>query len=191
MTGLTYNFFPEINGSLVKLRKLSIDDAKDISQLVTRNVSKSLWKVPFPYTRKDAQNFIESSHKDFTSFKSLNFAIEYKKDASDPIGLVGIIGIKDLDIGNKKGNLGYWIGERYWGKGIGTEAVALVINFAFSVLGLNEIWAYVYSENKSSIRVLEKNGLVRKGIVIEYNQTLGNHKSTIKYQLHRKSPSDL
>jgi ribosomal-protein-alanine N-acetyltransferase len=182
MTGLTYNFFPEINGSLVKLRKLSIDDANDISKLVTRNVSKSLWKVPFPYTRKDAQNFIESSHKDFTSFKSLNFAIEYKKDASDPIGLVGIIGIKDLDIGNKKGNLGYCIG---------TEAVALVINFAFSVLGLNEIWAYVYSENKSSIRVLEKNGLVRKGIVIEYNQTLGNHKSTIKYQLHRKSPSDL
>jgi hypothetical protein len=66
MTGLTYNFFPEINGSLVKLRKLSIDDAKDISQLVTRNVSKTLWKVPYPYTLEDAQNFIESSHKDFT-----------------------------------------------------------------------------------------------------------------------------
>jgi RimJ/RimL family protein N-acetyltransferase len=191
MTGLTYSYFPEINGTLVKLRKLSIDDAKDISQLVTRNVSKTLWKVPYPYTLEDAQNFIESSHKDFTLLKSLNFAIEYKKNANYPIGLVGIISIKDLDIGNKRCNLGYWIGERYWGKGIGTEAVALVINYAFCVLGLNEIWAYVYSENKSSIRVLEKNGMVRKGNVIEYNQTLGNHKSTIKYQLHRKSPSDV
>ncbi|CAN5571102.1 hypothetical protein BH18THE1_BH18THE1_05640 [soil metagenome] len=188
MNGSTYNYFPEINGLLVKLRKLSIDDAKDISQLVTHNVSKSLWNVPFPYTLEDALNFIDSSHKDFTSLKGLNFAIEYKKNANDPIRLVGIIGIKDLDIGKKKGNLGYWIGERYWGKGIGTESVALVINFAFSVLGLEEVWGYVYSENKASIRVLEKNGMARKGYMMEYNQILGNHKSTIKYLIQRRQP---
>ena len=106
MTGSTYSYFPELNGLLVKLRKLSIDDAKEISQLVTHNMSKSLWKVPFPYTLEDALNFIDSSHKDFTSLKGLNFAIEYKNNTNDPIRLVGIIGLKDLDIAKKKGNLG-------------------------------------------------------------------------------------
>ena len=107
MTGSTYSYFPEINGLLVKLRKLSIDDAKDISRLVTYNVCKSLWKVPFPYTLEDALNFIDSSHRDYTSLKGLNFAIEYKNNATDPLCLVGIIGLKDLDIAKKKGNLGY------------------------------------------------------------------------------------
>ncbi len=126
-------------------------------------------------------NFIDSSHKDFTSLKGLNFAIEYKNNTNDPIRLVGIIGLKDLDIAKKKGNLGYGIGERYWSKDIGTESVALVINFAFSVLGLEEVWAYVYSKNKGSIRVLEKNGMTKKGDMMEYNQMPGNLKSTIKY----------
>ena len=162
---------------------------------MTYNVSKSLWKVPFPYTLEDALNFINSSHRDFTSLRGLNFAIEYKNNANDPIRLVGIIGIKDLDIAKKKGNLGYWIGERYWGKGIGTESVALVINFAFSVLGLEEVWAYVYSENKASIRVLEKNGMTKKGDMMEYNQMpgnqmIGNHKSTIKYLIQRRHSRD-
>jgi ribosomal-protein-alanine N-acetyltransferase len=195
MTGSTYSYFPEINGLLVKLRALSIDDAKDISQLVTYNVSKSLWKVPFPYTLEDALNFIDSSHRDFTSLRGVNFAIEYRNNTNDPIRLVGIIALKDLDIAEKKGNLGYWIGERYWGKGIGTESVALVINFAFSVLGLAEVWAYVYSENKASIRVLEKNGMTKKGDMMEYNQMpgnqiLGNHKSTIKYLIQRRYSRD-
>ncbi|HSA72980.1 MAG TPA: GNAT family N-acetyltransferase [Nitrososphaeraceae archaeon] len=190
MTGSAYNYFPEINGLLVKLRKLSIEDAKDISQLVTYNVSKSLWKVPFPYTIQDALNFIDSSHRDFISLRGLNFAIEYKNNTNDSIGLVGIIGLKDLDTAKKKGNLGYWIGERYWGKGIGTESVALVINFAFSVLGLEEVWAYVYSDNKASIRVLEKNGMTNKGDMMEYNQMIGNHKSTIKYLKQRRHSRD-
>ena len=191
MTGSTYSYYPGLNGLLVKLRKLSIDDAKDISQLVTHNISKSLWKVPFPYTLEDALNFIDSSHKDFTSLKGLNFAIEYKNNTNDPIRLVGIIGLKDLDIAKKKGNLGYWIGERYWSKGIGTESVALVINFAFSVLGLEEVWAYVYSENKASIRVLEKNGMTKKGDMMEYNQMPGIHKSTIKYLIQRRHSRDV
>ena len=98
MTGSTYSYFPELNGLLVKLRKLSIDDDKDISQLVTHNVSKSLWKVHFPHTLEDALNFIDSSHKDFTSLKCLNLSIEYNNNTNDPIRFIGIIDLKDLDI---------------------------------------------------------------------------------------------
>jgi len=185
-----YTCFPKIKGLLVDLRELSINDARDISHLMTYNISKSLWQVPYPYTVESALNFINSSHRDFESLKAVNFAIQYKNNLGDVNRLVGIISLKNIDSNNKRANLGYWVGELYWGNGIATESVALVINYAFSVLGLEEVYAYVYSENKASIRVVEKNGMTKKGMVNEYNQMSGRYKNTIKFAIQRRYITD-
>jgi ribosomal-protein-alanine N-acetyltransferase len=177
-------------GLLVDLRELSINDAKDISRLMTYNISKSLWQVPYPYTVGNAVNFINSCHRDFESLKAVNFAIQYKNNFGDVNRLVGIVSLKNIDSDNKKANVGYWIGEQYWGNGLATESVALIINYAFSVLGLEEISAYVYSENKASIRVLEKNGMTKKEEVNEYNQMSGRYKNTIKFAIQRRYKMD-
>ena len=177
--------FPKLNGLLVKLRELSIYDAMDISRLMTYNISKSLWQVPYPYTIADAVNFISSSHRDFESQKAVNFAIQYKKNLKGVSHLVGTISLKNVDSERKKAAIGYWIGELYWGNGIATESVALVITYAFSVLRLEEICAYVYSENKASIRVLEKNGMTKKRVINEYNRMSGRYERTTKYGIQR------
>lgn len=179
-------YFPKISGLLVNLRELSINDAVDISRLMTYNISKSLWQVPFPCTVENAVNFINSCHRDFKSLKAVNFAIQYKYNPEAVNRLVGTISLKNIDSDNKKANMGYWIGEQYWGNGIATESVELVINYAFSVLGLEEICAYVYSENKGSIRVLEKNGMTKKEEVNEYNKMSGRYKNTIKFAIQRR-----
>jgi [ribosomal protein S5]-alanine N-acetyltransferase len=177
-------------GLLVDLRELSINDAKDISRLMTYNISKSLWQVPYPYTVGNAVNFINSCHRDFESLKAVNFAIQYKNNLGDVNRLVGIVSLKNIDSDNKKANVGYWIGEQHWDNGLATESVALVINYAFSVLGLEEISAYVYSENKASIRVLERNGMTKKEEVNEYNQMSGRYKNTIKFAIQRRYKMD-
>src|ERR671938_1340165 len=94
--------------------------------------------------------------------------------------LVGSIGLKNIDLINKKADLGYWIGQEYWGRGIATECVGLIIDYAFysSDLGLREIIAYVFPENKASIRVLEKNGMKNKGEVNEYHELSKRNSST-------------
>jgi RimJ/RimL family protein N-acetyltransferase len=178
--------FPKISGQLVNLRGLSIGDANDISRLMTYNISKSLWEVPYPYSLEDAQNFINSSHRDFESLKAVNFAILYKNNPEGDSSLAGIISLKNIDLDIKNANLGYWIGEVYWGNGIASESVALVINHAFSVLGLEEIYAYVYSENKASMRVLEKNGMTKKGEANEYSKKLGRYQITAKFVIKRE-----
>lgn len=179
-------YFPKISGLLVNLRELSINDAVDISRLMTYNISKSLWQVPFPYTVENAVNFINSCHRDFKSLKAVNFAIQYKYNPEAVNRLVGTISLKNIDSDNKKANMGYWIGEQYWGNGIATESVELVINYAFSVLGLEEICTFVSSENKASIRVLEKNGMTKKEEVNEYNKMSGRYKNTIKFAIQRR-----
>ena len=177
--------FPKINGLLVKLRELSISDAMNNSQLMTYNISKSLWQVPYPYTIEDAVNFITSSHRDFESQKAVTFAIQYKNNPEGESPLVGIISLKNIDLNKKNAIVGYWIGELYWGKGIATESVALVITYAFSMLGLEEICAYVFSENKASIRVLEKNGMIKKEELNEFNKMSGRYYRTTKYVIQR------
>ena len=177
--------FPKINGLLVKLRELSISDAVDISDLMSYNISKSLWQVPYPYTVENAANFITSSHRDFESQKAVNFAIRYKNNPEDVSRLVGTISLKNVNFDKKKATVGYWIGELYWGNGIATESVALVITYAFSMLGLEEICAYVFSENKASIRVIEKNGMIKKQELNEFNKMSGIYQRTTKYVIQR------
>jgi RimJ/RimL family protein N-acetyltransferase len=81
--------------------------------------------------------------------------------------------------------LGYWIGESFWGNGIASESVELVINYAFSVLKLEEVYAYVYSQNKRSIRVLEKNKMTKVGEANEYSKKLDRYHNTTKFVIKK------
>jgi RimJ/RimL family protein N-acetyltransferase len=183
--GLDQIEFPVLEGQTVKLRELLIDDAANMSRLMSYNISKWLWEVPHPYTLENAMNFIDSSHKEFRSLKAMNFAILYKMN-SESKSLVGIIGLKNINIDDRRANLGYWIGESFWGNGIASESVKLIINYAFSVLRLEDIYAYVYSQNKPSIRVLEKNGMTRVCEVNEYSKKLDRYQKTAKFLIKRK-----
>lgn len=72
---------------------------------------------------------------------------------------IGTATIHNLDWINHKGEVGYMIGSKdHWGRGLATEIVGLLCNYAFSLLGFNKLTAEVVSENKASVRVLEKNG---------------------------------
>ena len=144
-----------------------MDDAITIVNLMDYEIAKNLYRVPNPYRIQDALNFIKSSYDDFKLHKAITFAIDYKNKSI--LLLAGTIGIKDIDYVNKKANIGYWIGKQYQGKGIATECVRLVVNYAFDELKLKEISAYVFPDNNSSIRVLEKNGFEKTKEVNEYH----------------------
>ncbi len=80
-------------------------------------------------------------------------AIEVNGEAS---GGIGLHGLKDVYRYNVE--IGYWLSERHWGKGIMSEAVAAMVNHAFTQGSWLRIFACIYENNPSSMRVLEKNG---------------------------------
>ena len=185
--------FPKLFGILVNLRELSVNDAQDIVNLMSYNISKYLYDIANPYTIEHALNFIKSAHSDFKSLRAIHFAIEYKEEdksegSNYPV-FVGAISLKNIDLVNKEANLGYWIGEQYWGRGIASECVRLIIYYAFSAaeLELEEISSYVYPENKASIRVLEKNGMKKEGEGSEYHKMSGMYRNSLKYVIVRES----
>jgi [ribosomal protein S5]-alanine N-acetyltransferase len=183
--------FPKLFGTLVNLREILINDAQDITHLLMNyNVSKHLWEIPNPYSIDDALEFIKCANNDFNTLKALHFAIESKiiPRSRNNLKFVGTISVKKIDLVNKKADLGYWIGEQYWGKGIATECLKLIIDYAFSAeLGLKQLCAYVFPENKASIRVLEKNGMNKIGEVNEYHKLSGRDRTSFIYLTRRHS----
>lgn len=105
---------------------------------------------PHPYTPKDGKAFIQLA----TAGKGiLYFAIDVNGEAAGGIG-VAIL----TDIKRKNAELGYWLGEPFWGNGIVTKAVMEMVEIAFCEFDINRIFALPFGTNLASQRVLEKAG---------------------------------
>jgi RimJ/RimL family protein N-acetyltransferase len=129
-----------------------MDDAEKLAELCNnQRIAKNLRDIfPHPYTRNDAEVFIQSC---LEQQPTTNFAIEYKNE------LAGCIGLMILsDIYRFGAELGYWVGEPFWNKGIASKAVRLMVDFGFTQLKLIRIFAGIFDYNIASQRVLEKNG---------------------------------
>lgn len=142
----------------IKLRRLKASDSLEIATLAN---NKNVWDnlrdyLPHPYTEQDAEEFIRlTQHEN----PRCNFAITHNDTLCGVIGL-----ILQKDVYKKSAELGYWIGEPFWGKGIATKAVALIVSYGFDELGLTRIFSGVFEYNKASMKVLEKNGFQKEGL---------------------------
>ncbi len=85
--------------------------------------------------------------------------------SDNPDKVIGIGEIYDIDSRIERATIGYSIDEKYWGKGIATKVVGMMIDFLFREIETNRIEAHVMPENKPSDKVLLKNGMTREGLI--------------------------
>lgn len=128
-----------------------------VKLLNNENVSKWLLAVPFPYLLKDADEFILKCEESKLSGKDHLFAIE-----NDGIHIGGI-GIHHK--GEHKAEIGYWLGEEYWGNGYMTEALEKIVDFAFNELKYTRLFAGTFVGNTASGKVLVKCGFEFEGLL--------------------------
>lgn len=112
-------------------------------------------RFPHPYTADDGKDFIALATADDPIHM---FAIEIDEEA------VGGIGIHPQgDIHRKNAELGYWLAEEYWGRGIITSAINEIVQWTFKTYDINRIFARPFGINIASQRVLEKAGFTLEG----------------------------
>jgi RimJ/RimL family protein N-acetyltransferase len=122
------------------------------------NVARQLRdRFPHPYTHASAAAFLQSVA---ASRESSNLAIEVNGEAAGGIGFVA-----GTDVERFAAEIGYWLGEEHWGRGIVSEALVLVTAHAFSARNLLRLFALPFADNAASVRVLEKAGYVREGLL--------------------------
>ena len=142
----------------VQLRELTEADIPLIAKLANND---KIWqnltdRFPRNYTIKDAKEFLETIKQ---NEQKNTFAITFNNEFCGVISLV-----PQQDIYKKSAELGYWIGEPFWGKGIVTKAIKIITKYGFENLDIVRIFAKTFDFNIGSMRVLEKNGYIRESI---------------------------
>ena len=156
----------------LKLRRFSIEDVEDVFSYASDPEWARFLPVPQPYTRADAEKFVTGQ-----------VSRDRKTDASWAVEHAGsVIGGIDMrfDFDNRVGEMGYSIARRLWGKGLVTEAAGAVIDAAFSAYpDLNRIQASGDQRNVGSLRVMEKLGMVREGVLRQDKFLRGEFSNTV------------
>ncbi len=136
-------------------------------------------EFPHPYTLKEAKKWIKLNQT--KEMQKTNFAIVVNKEV---IGCTGISLKKDNE--RKTAEIGYWIGEPFWGQGIVTEVAKIITKYAFKTFDLERVQAKVFEYNPASARVLEKTGFKYEGTL--RNNSIKNKKicSELVYSKLRK-----
>jgi RimJ/RimL family protein N-acetyltransferase len=138
------------------------------------NVAKNLRdRFPHPYTSKDAKDFVKHA---VSSPDPTNLAIDVDGHA---VGAIGYVPGRDVE--RYSAEMGYWLGEAFWGRGITTEAVQLVTDHAFVALGFLRLFALPFADNVGSVRVLEKAGYTREGLLRSSSVKFGEPRDQFMY----------
>jgi RimJ/RimL family protein N-acetyltransferase len=145
----------------VSIRKFRKSDIPLLAELANnKKISNNLRDgFPHPYTLEDAESFIAMY---MNQDPATVFAIEWQGKYVGNIGLA-----PGKDVYRRSAEIGYFIGEPYWNKGIATRAVELMTEYGFNVLKLARIHTGVFAYNPASMRVLEKNGYRKEGVFRE------------------------
>lgn len=159
---------------IIKTKKFILRPLKETDALaVFKNINNkkiifNLASVPWPLTLKNEKDWLKKTVREYGKKKTENivWAIDINGEA---VGGIGFHHLKE----KHKAEIGYWLAEKCWGKGIMTEATKLITKFGFDKLKLQRIGGEVFIFNKGSKRVLEKAGYKQEGILKKYVRAHG------------------
>ncbi len=153
--------FPPLSTERLSLRPLEPEDADALHRLVNDwEVTRTLAVVPFPYPRPLADEWIASTREELARGAAYHLAVTGREGEQEL--LVGVVGLR-IDRGSRLGTLGYWVGRRFWGHGVASEAAGRLARWAFANLDLDRIGASVAADNPASAAVLRRIGFRRTG----------------------------
>jgi RimJ/RimL family protein N-acetyltransferase len=135
-------------------------ETSDLDSLVFHANNRRIWlnlrdRFPYPYSRRDGAGFIKLARK---ATPETFFAIAHEGAAVGGIGFV-----LQRDVERVSAEVGYWLGEAVWGRGIMSEALPAMTRLAVERHGLTRVFALPFAHNAASCRVLEKSGYVLEG----------------------------
>ena len=155
-----------LHGSRCTVRPWRLSDAEALVRHADNlNVARQLRdRFPHPYTRRHATAFLKHAS---SPGEQTNLAIDVGGEAVGGIGFV-----PGSDVERFSCEIGYWLSEDYWGRGIAGEALSLLTGHLFENLNMLLVFALPFADNTGSIRVLEKAGYVREATL---------HASSVKF----------
>lgn len=170
----------EIRGPELLLRYARADDAAALYRLASdREVTRFFsWG---PYTDEgEAGAYVRSLARKRAEGERLEFVIEQPEG-----GLIGVTGLSEFSLRDRRAVVGTWHGREWWGKGANRASKTLVLALAFEGLGLERVTAWCGADNGRSQTALERLGFVHEGILRRWHVHQGQPKDVISYSMLR------
>jgi ribosomal-protein-alanine N-acetyltransferase len=160
-----FDEIPHLEDERIILKKLEKEDAKELKELTqSKKVYRYLPTFLFEQQYEDTEEVIEKVYEDlFNNKESIILGVYLKKNRTF-CGLAELYGLNERIY---KISIGYRLLEKYWGRGIATEVVALMVDYLYSRTEIEIITASTMVENKASARVLTKNGFIMTSSGVE------------------------
>lgn len=156
----------------------------DLDVLFNMENDMSLWHLSntlTPFSRFDLEQFIMLSDKDIYVTKQARFIIEKKEDSKKTI--VGAIDLFEFDPLNSRAGVGIIVFDEFRSKGLAGNALDILINYAFSHLGLHQLYCNIEENNEISLKLFQKKGFVECGKKLEWNKSGNRWENEIMLQL--------
>jgi [ribosomal protein S5]-alanine N-acetyltransferase len=148
-----------------------------VDLLSDRSISRWTGTIPYPYTSRDADEYIRRARATRRAGGGVPFHIVRRSDGV----LIGGAGLHNLNEARASAEAGYWLGRKYRGQGYAREALAGVLGTAFGTLGLHRVYATVFPRNGPSIRVLRSNGFQYEGRIRDEIRKDGEWRSALLF----------
>ncbi|WMJ80570.1 GNAT family N-acetyltransferase [Clostridium sp. MB40-C1] len=152
--------FPILSGNVYNLRQVKETDCKDILDIYSDNDTVRYEGMNTIESIDKVKNYIEFINEGYNKKMFVRWGITYKEDDK----LLGLISLHHFDYLNAKAEVGYILNKKYWGKGIMTRNLSLVINYAFNELKLHRLEAVIHPANIASINLAERLGFTIEGV---------------------------
>lgn len=169
-------------------------DADAITRYIGNfNVSKTLSRVPYPYAREDALWWLGERARLAGSAQDFAFAITQKEGPDEVIGVIGVHPLREDTPGEEAAALpgaaemGYWLGEPFWGQRIVSEAARAVVAHVFATTPLQTLVAGYFTGNEASRRILTGLGFEPCGVEERFSVALDRNVECPQLRLDRAS----
>ena len=179
-----YSIFPTIKRDQVTLREITPEDAESFFEYINdQGVKEHLSDDDSPATIEKAKDELGYWGKLFRYRHCVYWGIADNKTDR----LIGTCGYNNWSICHRRVEISYDLDRKYWGQGIMTDVIGTICDFAFTKMEVNRVQATVVADNIGSIRVLEKNGFLREGVLKEFCVIHGEINDSYMYSLLKNS----
>ncbi|MEM6665068.1 MAG: GNAT family N-acetyltransferase [Pseudomonadota bacterium] len=164
------------------LRTPAVADVPALVSLANNaNIAENLMSMPHPYGEENAEAWIRKSRTRLPDQRA--FLICLREPSEQPIGACGWSLVDGLDLPQ----VGYWVGEPFWGSGFATEAAQTLIDNAFATSKLDMLGCGCRVTNLASRRVIEKCGFQYDGLGMVHSLARGGTMPILKYRMDRRT----
>lgn len=177
---------PRLEGPRVALRALRNDDASAIFAIFGDPEVMKFWSSPPLANLAAAEALIEEIRTGFQDRQLFQWGIELRLTGE----VIGTCTLYHLEPEHRRGEIGFAARRSQWGQGLASEAVSLLIGFAFEALALNRLEADADPENERSLRALERQGFRREGYLRERWHHMGKVHDGVVLGLLRREWKD-